>query len=186
MISHLRCPPVSDVFRHRIRVRYGECDLQGVVFNANWLAYFDVVITELWRDRVGDYMDMIDRGVDMVVAEAGVRFRAPARFDDVVEFELRVARLGETSFSSSIDAKVDGRTVIEGAIPLPCNAGAVPCGASVITARTSCSRSSASTTDSAPAIEPNSGSTKSERQSPSRLSAGITSGASAAPETSPA
>ena len=116
MISHLRCPPVSDVFRHRIRVRYGECDLQGVVFNATWLAYFDVVITELWRDRVGDYMDMIDRGVDMVVAEAGVRFRAPARFDDVVEFELRVARLGETSFSSAIDAKVDGRTVVEGAM----------------------------------------------------------------------
>ena len=76
---------MSDVFRHRIRVRYGECDLQGVVFNANWLAYFDVVITELWRDRVGDYMDMIERGVDMVVAEAGVRFRAPARFDDVVD-----------------------------------------------------------------------------------------------------
>ena len=107
MISHLRCPPVSDVFRHRIRVRYGECDLQGVVFNANWLAYFDVVITELWRQRVIDYLDMIDRGVDMVVAEARVSFRGPARFDEVVEFELRVARLGETSFSSAIEAKVD-------------------------------------------------------------------------------
>ena len=72
------------------------------------------------------------------------------------------------------------------AIPFPSSAGAVPCGASVITARTSCSRSSDRTTDSAPAIEPKSGSTKSDRQSPSRLSAGITSGASAAPDTSPA
>ena len=69
---------------------------------------------------------------------------------------------------------------------LPWSAGAVPCGASVITARTSWFASSESTTDSAPAIDPKRGSTKSERQSPSRFSAGITSGASAAPDTSPA
>src|SRR6266513_1268212 len=105
---------MGDLFRHRIRVRYGECDPQGVVFNANWLAYFDVLITELWRQRVIDYSDMIERGVDMVVAEAGVRFRGPARFDDIVEFELRVTRLGETSFSSAIDATVGGRAVVEG------------------------------------------------------------------------
>ena len=105
---------MSDVFRHQIRVRYGECDPQGVVFNANWLAYFDVIITELWRTRIGDYSDMIETGVDMVVGEAGVRFRGPARFDDVVDFELRVLKLGETSFSSGIDATVDGRTVVEG------------------------------------------------------------------------
>lgn len=107
---------MAEVFRHRIRVRYGECDLQGVVFNANWLAYFDVVITELWRERAGGYSAMVDRGVDMVVGEAGVRFHGPARFDDVVEFELTVERLGETSFSSRIDAHVDGRPAVEGSM----------------------------------------------------------------------
>lgn len=114
--ADLGCRGVSDVFRHQVRVRYGECDLQGVVFNANWLAYFDVVITELWRARVCDYMDMVNGGVDMVVAEAGVRFHASARFDDVVEFELRIKRLGETSFSSAIHATVDGRAAVEGSM----------------------------------------------------------------------
>lgn len=68
----------------------------------------------------------------------------------------------------------------------PRSAGAVPCGASAIATVTSWSGSKASNTDSAPAIEPNIGSTRSERQSPSRFSAGITSGASAAPDSSPA
>ena len=62
-------------FRHRLRVRYVECDAQGVVFNAHYLAYFDIGITELWREALGSYQDMLDAGVDVVVAEAGVRFR---------------------------------------------------------------------------------------------------------------
>jgi acyl-CoA thioester hydrolase len=105
---------VGDAFTHRIRVRYGECDLQNVVFNANWLAYFDVVITELWRERVGGYSSMVENGADMMVAEAGIRFRGSARFDDVVEFRLRVTRLGETAMSTRIDATVDGRPAVEG------------------------------------------------------------------------
>ena len=40
---------MSDAFRHRIRVRYSECDLQGVVFNANYLTYLDEAMTELLR-----------------------------------------------------------------------------------------------------------------------------------------
>ena len=47
-------------FRHTIRVRYNECDPQGHVFNANYLAYFDLAMTELWRE-LGGY-DGDDRG----------------------------------------------------------------------------------------------------------------------------
>ena len=104
---------MPETFRHSIRVRYGECDVQGVVFNANWLAYIDIVITEVWRDRVGDYMEMLDsHGTDMVVAEANVRFLGPARFDDVIDFELRVSKLGTTSLSTAIDGTVDGQPVV--------------------------------------------------------------------------
>ena len=105
---------MAEVFTHRIRVRYGECDVQGVVFNANWLAYFDVVITELWRELIGDYSKMVEQGADMMVAEAGIRFRGSARFDDVVEFRLGVTRLGETAVSTRIDATVDGHAAVEG------------------------------------------------------------------------
>jgi acyl-CoA thioester hydrolase len=107
---------VARTFTHSIRVRYGECDPQGVVFNANWLGYFDVVITELWRALVGDYAGMVAEGADMMVAEANVRFRGPAAFDDVVDFELSVTRLGETALSTRIDARVAGRPAVEGAM----------------------------------------------------------------------
>ncbi len=87
-------------FTHRLRVRYGECDPQGVVFNAHYLAYLDTSITELWRAALGSYQAMTDRGLDIVVVEARVSFRAPARFDDELTLEVGITRLGTTSIST--------------------------------------------------------------------------------------
>jgi acyl-CoA thioester hydrolase len=101
-------------FVHELRVRYGECDPQGIVFNANYLAYFDVAFTELWRAAVGSWEEMVERGVDAVVAEANVRFRAPARFDDVIELRARIVRLGKTSLTTEIDVVRDGEVLVEG------------------------------------------------------------------------
>ena len=65
-------------FAHELRVRYGECDPQGIVFNPNYLAYFDHTVTELWRaSAIGSWEAMVERGVDVVVGEANIRFRAP-------------------------------------------------------------------------------------------------------------
>ena len=106
---------MARVFRHRLRVRYGECDPQGVVFNANYLAYFDVILTEFWREAIGAYNAMIDDyGADMVVAESRIRFLGPAAFDEEVDFELRVARLGNTALNTLIDASVGERPVVAG------------------------------------------------------------------------
>jgi acyl-CoA thioester hydrolase len=54
-------------FVHRLRVRYHECDQQGIVFNANHFAYFDVVLTELWRAAFGSYGAMVASGADVQV-----------------------------------------------------------------------------------------------------------------------
>lgn len=86
-------------FVHRLRVRYAECDPQGVVFNAQYLAFADHVLTELWREWFGGYMAMLERGVDVVVAEARVRFRASARFDEELDIAVAVAHLGTTSMT---------------------------------------------------------------------------------------
>ena len=87
----------SGPFAHTIRVRFAECDPQGVVFNAHYLAYVDIAITELWRAAFGSYQAMLERGFDVVVAEANLRFRAPARFDDELRLEVDVTHLGTTS-----------------------------------------------------------------------------------------
>ena len=105
---------MARVFRHQLRIRYGECDPQGVVFNANYLAFFDVILTEFWREAVGDYSAMVEQGADMVVAESRIRFASPAGFDDLLDFELTVSRLGNTALSTSIDARVGDRLVVQG------------------------------------------------------------------------
>jgi acyl-CoA thioester hydrolase len=101
-------------FVHELRVRYGECDPQGIVFNANYLLYFDVAFTEYWRARVGPWQEMVEDGVDAVVAEANVKFRAPARFDDVLQLEVTTEELGSTSTTTRIDVRRDGELLVEG------------------------------------------------------------------------
>jgi acyl-CoA thioester hydrolase len=104
-----------EAFRHRLRVRYAECDPQGVVFNANYLTYFDVCMTELWR-HLGGYDKMVAAGVDMVVAEANVRFLVGLRFDDEFDAVASVTRLGDTSMTMAIALERGGETVTEGEI----------------------------------------------------------------------
>lgn len=88
---------MPDRHSHRFRVRYLECDQQGVVFNSHYLAYFDLGLTELWRAALGSYQAMLDAGHDVVVVEATVRYLRPARFDDEVDVETRVLSFGTTS-----------------------------------------------------------------------------------------
>ena len=102
-------------FVHELRVRYGECDPQGIVFNPNYLAYFDHTVTELWRaSAIGSWDAMVERGLDVVVGEANVRFRAPARFDDVIAIHARIAKFGTTSATLELEIRRDGELLIEG------------------------------------------------------------------------
>lgn len=103
-------------FRHQLRVRYGECDAQGVVFNANYLAYFDTNTNELLRAALGSYRTMLDRGLDIVVAEAQLRFRAPARFEDELTLEIAVSHLGTTSITTAHRVSRDGALLVEGLV----------------------------------------------------------------------
>ena len=99
---------------HRIRVRYGECDPQGVVFNAHYFAYFDIALTELWREVAGSYGAMMEAGVDLQVVEATARYRAPARFDDEIDVTIEVARLGTTSMVTSLAIRRGETLLVEG------------------------------------------------------------------------
>ena len=100
-------------FSHDLRVRYGECDAQGIVFNANFLAYVDVVLTEIWRESMGSYDLLLETGVDTVVAEANMRFLAPARFDDVLRIEGGFDGLGTTSTTLKLWFRRDEELLVE-------------------------------------------------------------------------
>lgn len=105
---------MSPSFAHSFRVRYGECDPQGIVFNANYVAYFDHAFTELWREAFGSYAVMEERGVDMVVGELNVQFRGPARFDELVTLSLAIENLGTTSMTTRLWLHRDGEPLVEG------------------------------------------------------------------------
>ena len=51
---------MPEPFVHTFRVRYHECDAQGIVFNANWLSYFDVTLTEWFRAMFGSYGALVE------------------------------------------------------------------------------------------------------------------------------
>ena len=107
---------MGEPFRHQLRVRWSECDLQGVVFYPNYLAYLDHTVTELWRAAVGPYTEMSAvHGIDLVVAEAGIRYRGSARFDDELEVVATITRLGATSMTTAftIDRPGDGAVLTE-------------------------------------------------------------------------
>jgi acyl-CoA thioester hydrolase len=101
-------------FRHRLRVRYGECDPQGVVFNVHYFMYFDVAMTEFHRELLGPHSEMVEEGADLVVAEARARYLAPARFDEELDVFVGVAQLGSSSMTIRLLVERDDCALVEG------------------------------------------------------------------------
>lgn len=102
------------------RVRYAEIDAQGVVFNANYLAYFDTAITEYIRALPYKYGLGGDKaaGTDFHIVKGTVEYKAPIRFDDEIEVGVRTAKLGRTSivYALAIFAKGGGDALSTGEV----------------------------------------------------------------------
>jgi acyl-CoA thioester hydrolase len=100
---------------HRLRVRWAEVDPQGIVFNANYLMYVDVAITEYWREVGCVYPSgFLEHGVDTFVVKATLEFHAPARFDDEIDVRVRVAKIGRTSMRVLVRIERGGEHLISG------------------------------------------------------------------------
>ena len=87
------------------------------MFNANYLTYLDEAMTELFRTALnGGYGSMVDAGVDMVVAESTLRYLSPACFDDEIEVEASVTRLGTTGMTTAMRITRAGEALTEAEI----------------------------------------------------------------------
>lgn len=100
-------------FHHDIRVRFADTDLQGIVFNGNYMTYYDVAWTEYFRAVGFQWKDLLALGVDTVLARTTMEFKAPARFDEVLEVHTRVSKIGTTSltFEFEIYPQGEGRLI---------------------------------------------------------------------------
>ncbi len=85
-------------FFYNLRVRWSEVDMQAIVFNGNYLNYFDVAFTEYWRaTALPDVIAQAEAGLEMFARKATIEYHAPARFDDELTIGVRCAELGRSS-----------------------------------------------------------------------------------------
>jgi len=85
-----------------IRVRYEETDRMGVVYYANYLIWFEVARTELFRTLGISYRELEDKkGLRLMVVESKVNYKSPATYDDLVSVETSIGRIKNTSIAFS-------------------------------------------------------------------------------------
>ena len=77
-----------------IRVRYAETDQMGVVYHANYLTWCDMGRTDLIRSLGGPtYAELEREGTALAVVEAKLRYKRPARYDDLIRITTRVTEV---------------------------------------------------------------------------------------------
>jgi acyl-CoA thioester hydrolase len=102
-------------YHHKLRVRFAETDLQGIVFNGNYLTYYDVAWTEYFREIGFEWKDIVATGADTVLARTTIEFKSPARFDEVLEVHVRVSKIGNTSMTFEFEIYPEGEDRLIGA-----------------------------------------------------------------------
>ncbi|MFN7770007.1 MAG: acyl-CoA thioesterase [Planctomycetaceae bacterium] len=77
----------------QIRVRYSETDAMGFLHHANYFVYFELGRTELLRAQGGNYRQMEESGLFMVVVSLECKYKKPARYDDLLRLQTRIQRV---------------------------------------------------------------------------------------------
>lgn len=93
------------------RIRYGECDQQGIVFNAHYMAFIDDAVDCWVRAIDADFEENL--GWEVTVKRSEITWAGPARFGETLTLDLSVGRWGNTSFDVVAVGHVLGRPVIE-------------------------------------------------------------------------
>ena len=111
----------ATAFRLAIRIYWEDTDAAGIVFYANYLKFFERARTE-WLRSLGFDQERLraETGIAFVVAETTVRYRLPARLDDMLDITVRVAHLGQASLEVMQEAWRGSDLLAEGTIRVGC------------------------------------------------------------------
>lgn len=106
-------PPISEIHH---RVNYSEVDQMGVAYHARYVVWFDMARTEHIRRTGVSYRDLEQRGILLVVGELRVRYRRPARYDDVVRIRcwVRECASRRVTFGYAVERLADGEPLVTG------------------------------------------------------------------------
>ena len=103
-----------------IRVRYAETDRMGLLHHANYLIYFEQGRTELLRSQGLVYKDLEDQGYLLVLTKAEVKYRSPARYDELLTLRTTIVRTTTVRVDHRYELFRDGMLLAEGNTTLAC------------------------------------------------------------------
>jgi len=111
----------ADALRLPLRIYWEDTDAAGIVFYANYLKFFERARTE-WLRGLGFEQERlrVETGLAFVVTETSLRYRTPARLDDLIEVTVRVAHVGQASLGLAQQAWRDSDLLVEGTIRVGC------------------------------------------------------------------
>jgi len=102
----------------QLRVRYDECDPMGFVHHANYMKYFEIARTDLYRARGGNYRDFEGSGLFVVVAKIECRYHLPAKYDDLLSIQVKIDRITEAKIEQSYLVERVGKRIVTGSVTL--------------------------------------------------------------------
>lgn len=97
-----------DIYRRKIR--YSDSDAQAIVFNGNYLAYYDDTLTDVFEQVGLTEEAMHAAGYDVLTVHAEVDFKATARIGETLAFSAGIDRIGTTSITFALESRVEGTT----------------------------------------------------------------------------
>ncbi len=114
-------PATTAPYRHALRVYWEDTDAGGVVFYANYLKFFERARTEWLRHLgVGQQALRESTGAMFVVTETKLRYRAPARLDDLLQVTVELRHRGSATLTIVQQAWRDDTLLAEGEILIGC------------------------------------------------------------------
>lgn len=103
-----------------IRVRYCECDPMGVAHHSVYPIWFEIGRTELLRAAGGNYRELEASGVLLAVVRLEVRYRRPARYDDLLDLTTVLGDAAHVKIEHRYELHRDGELLALGSSTLAC------------------------------------------------------------------
>ena len=91
-------------FKTSVRVRWMECDAQGIVYNGAYLGYLEIGQAEYYRNLGFAIYTIPESGyIDFAVVKSTLEFKAPAKVDEIIELYVRVSKIGHSSLTLNME-----------------------------------------------------------------------------------
>ena len=103
-----------------IRVRYAECDPMGVAHHSAYAPWLEMGRTELLRSTGRNYRDLEAAGLLLAVVHLSIRYRRPARYDDLLTLRTTLVAPGPVKIEHAYELRRDGELLASAETTLTC------------------------------------------------------------------